>query len=139
MTAIYGTAVAIHGHGVLLRGASGAGKSDLALRLVDRGALLIGDDWVEGERIGGEIILTAVPRLQGLIEVRGVGIVRLPYGSAPLVLVVDLGGPVERLPEPELTEILGVNRPRIALDARLASAPIQVELALHARAQALGR
>ncbi len=139
MTPLSGSAVAIFGRAVLLRGASGAGKSDLALRLIDRGAVLIGDDWVQAVRRGDRIEIAAVPKLQGLIEVRGLGLVRLPYCAAPLALVVELGGLIERLPEPELTDILGLALPCFRLDARAPSAPILVELALQTRAQAAGR
>ena len=91
---------------MLLRGPSGAGKSDLALRLIDAGARLVADDQTALVRKGGILIATPPARIAGLIEARGVGIVRLARGQllarAPVALLVDLVPPerIERLPEP---------------------------------------
>jgi len=108
---IHATGVAIDGCAVLLRGPSGAGKSDLALRLIDAGARLVADDQCELRRAGNTILVRAPAALAGLIEVRGIGILRLdPLVEAPLALIADLVQPqaVERLPEPRLEAILGV-------------------------------
>ena len=120
------------GHGVLLLGPSGSGKSDLLLRLVDRGFALVADDQVEVE----EGVARAPAALAGLIEVRGLGVLRLPWvASAPLALMVVLGeGQGERLPEPVRDPRLGL--PRVSLDPWAASAPLRVSLALDC---ALGR
>lgn len=144
MTTIHGTSVLISGTGVLLRGGSGAGKSDLALRLIDQGAELIADDRVEVRLDQGRVMASAPAALAGLMEVRGVGIVRRPFiSSAELHLVVDLVAPdvVERLPEPEWTQVQeGTPRlPRIALAPFEASAPAKIRVAAEAaRAGRLG-
>ena len=132
---MHGTAVAIEGRAVLLRGASGAGKSDLGLRLIDAGGRLIADDQSELCRSGDTIVVRASAALAGLIEVRGVGILRLDaIVEAPLALLVDLVGPetLERLPERRSETILGVAVPRIALAPFEASAAAKLRLALRA-------
>ncbi|WP_230480449.1 HPr kinase/phosphorylase [Sphingomonas sp. Leaf21] len=129
---IHGTCVAIGETGVLLRGPSGAGKSDLALRLIDRGAMLVGDDYLHvGER-DGAVGVTVPATIAGRIEARGVGIVALPYrASATIGLVIDLSsepGDEERLPEDRETILAGVALPLYRLNPFPASAPIKVEL-----------
>jgi HPr kinase/phosphorylase len=128
---IHASCVAKEGAGVLLLGPSGCGKSDLALRLLSRGFALIGDDQVEVA--GG--VARAAPALAGLLEVRGIGIVRLPYtAEARLVLEVELGKTrPERLPPPRRGTF---DLPMITVDAFAASAPERVILALDC---ALGR
>ncbi len=112
-------------HGVLLLGPSGSGKSDLLLRLLDRGFALVADDQVEV----GDGVARAPAALAGLVEVRGLGILRLPYeATARLALAVTLGPGSARLPYPARDPELGV--PSIALDPWLASAPQRVSLAL---------
>jgi len=117
---------------VLIRGPSGSGKSDLALRLIDRGALLISDDYTIVHPRGGELIASAPPRIAGMMEVRGVGI--LPFeaiAEAPVALLVDLAKAPERLPFKEARVLVaGVEVPVLALNALEASAPIKVEAAL---------
>jgi serine kinase of HPr protein (carbohydrate metabolism regulator) len=95
MLLVHATAVAIltavGPRAVLLRGSSGSGKSDLALRLIDAGARLVADDQSELHRNGETIIVRSPPAIAGLIEVRGVGIVRVePLAEAPLALIADL-------------------------------------------------
>ncbi len=88
---IHGTCIALDGAGVLLRGPSGAGKSDLALRLIDMGAELVADDQVELTRHDDALIAKPAPNLAGLLEVRGLGVVRLNYRpETSLFLAVDL-------------------------------------------------
>ena len=121
--------------GVLLLGESGSGKSDLALRLVTMGALLVADDrtvlWVEE----GTLLGRAPPRLQGLIEVRGLGIRRLPTAPrAPIRLAAILGCEAKRLPEPEYWPLPqgldGAASPLLLrLNAFSASAPARIVLA----------
>lgn len=129
---IHATCVTIDGTGVMLRGPSGTGKSDLALRLIDRGAVLIGDDYVEATARDGILHVTVPERIAGLIEVRGVGILLYPYrASATIGLVVELHvdpDAEERLPEARQTVIAGVSLPIYRLNPRPASAPIKVEL-----------
>lgn len=127
---VHGTAVAIGGRGVLILGASGSGKSDLALRLIDRGATLIADDQVELTARAGRLEACALAILHGRLEVRGIGIVDVDVSRAPLALAVDLDGEPERLPEPAAISFHGVELPLIALAPFAASAPIKVELAL---------
>src|SRR5256885_2398180 len=91
MIRAHGTAVALEGEGVLLRGPSGCGKSDLALRLIDQGARLVADDQTELYIDGNDISMTAPVTIAGRIEVRGLGILNVPYlAHAPLRVVVDL-------------------------------------------------
>lgn len=93
---IHATAVAIDGQAVLLRGPPGAGKSDLALRLIDGGARLISDDQAALRREGANIVVCAPATIVGLIEVRGLGILRIdPVDEAPLGLLVDLVSSIE--------------------------------------------
>jgi HPr kinase/phosphorylase len=135
MNRVYGTSVAIRGEGILLRGPSGSGKSDLALRLIDAGAVLVADDQVVLQREGGTLMMSAPEPLAGLMEVRGLGVVRMAHvARAPLRLVVDLdpGAAIERLPEPRFCRLDGVSVPLIALDPFAASAPAKLKLALAA-------
>jgi HPr kinase/phosphorylase len=119
------------GDGVLLIGPSGSGKSDLALRLLGRGFSLVADDRVDID----DGVAAAPPALAGLLEVRGLGIVRLPYvATARLALVAELGAPAERLPALATHPALGL--PLILLDPAAASAAERVALALDC---ALGR
>lgn len=130
---VHGSCCAWHGLAVLLRGAPGSGKSDLALRLVDAGFTLVADDRVDLAVTDGGITASAPPALAGLIEVRGIGVFDLGSSvSAPLGLVADLapGGETERLPEPARQELLGVAVPAIRLDPAAPSAVARVRLAL---------
>jgi HPr kinase/phosphorylase len=128
---IHGSCACRDGDGVLLIGPSGAGKSDLTLRLLARGFDLVADDRVDIK----DGMARPVPALAGLLEVRGLGIVRLPYlPAARLALVVQLGGPAPRLPEPTRHDSLGL--PMTQLDAWTVSAPERLMLALDC---ALGR
>ncbi|MBA4132421.1 MAG: aldolase [Hyphomicrobium sp.] len=139
---LHGTAIALGDRAVLLRGPPGAGKSDLALRALaappgrfsEAAFELVGDDQVFVRRAGGRLIVNAHPRLAGLIEVRGLGILPVPYrAEAELVLVTDLvaGGDVERLPDPwPVTDVLGVPVPVMRLAPFEASAPLKLALAL---------
>jgi HPr kinase/phosphorylase len=128
---VHGSCVSRDGDGVLLIGPSGSGKSDLALRLLGRGFALVADDRVDI----ADGIATPPPALAGLLEVRGLGIVRMPYAAtARLALVAELGARGERLPVPDSYGGLGL--PLIRLDPAAASAPERIVLALDC---ALGR
>jgi HPr kinase/phosphorylase len=137
---IHANCVVLDGAGVLLRGASGAGKSDLALRLIERGAVLVADDRVDLVSRGVALIASAPAALRGRMELRGVGIVDMPsMPEAPVVLLVDLvdADAVERLPAPEAVVLLGHAVPRLALPAFEASTPAKIAVALrHGRAAA---
>jgi HPr kinase/phosphorylase len=140
MIRIHGTAIALSGEGVLLRGPSGSGKSDLALRLIDQGARLIADDQTELRDIGGAVRLSAPGTIAGQMEVRGIGIVTVPYqSSAPLRLVVDLkpAETIERMPELATIRFFAYDLPLIALAPFEASAPAKLRLALQTLSQHL--
>ncbi len=133
MKTLHGTSVLVSGIGVLLRGKSGAGKSDLVLRLIDGGALLIADDRVEVRVDQGRVMASAPASLAGLLEVRGLGLMPVPFAPVgELRLVVDLvePGAVERLPEAEWTEIADTRLPRLALTPFEASAVAKLRLAV---------
>ncbi len=127
---IHASCAAREGHGVLLLGPSGSGKSDLLLRLLDRGFALVADDRVD--LTAG--VASAPAALAGLLEVRGLGVVHLPYvACAQVALAVELGMG-ERMPNPATHALSG--RPLVHVDPRGASAPHVVSLALDC---ALGR
>lgn len=127
---LHASAVAIDGRGVLILGASGSGKSSLALRLIDRGATLIADDQVELRERQGRLHAGALAPIYGKLEVRGVGIIDCDATAAPIALAIDLERPAERLPEPWTTTIEGIDIPTLALTPFDADAPIKAELAL---------
>ena len=126
---VHASCVAFEGMGVLLRGPSGAGKSDLALRAVEAGAQLVADDLVALDLRHGRVWASPLVKAGGRLEVRGVGIVRLPaLDGAPLVLLTDLAAP-ERLPEPDFESVLGRPVRRIRLAPFEISAAIKLRLA----------
>ena len=133
MELVYGTCVAIDGRGVLLRGPSGSGKSDLALRVVEAGGRLVADDQTRLTREGDRLVAAAPDAIAGQLEVRGLGILPVPsVGRAPLLLVLDMVPPeqVERFPEPGTCSYLGVAVPLLGLAPFQASAAAKVRLAL---------
>jgi serine kinase of HPr protein (carbohydrate metabolism regulator) len=131
---IHGTAISISGHAVLIMGESGSGKSDLALRLIDRGAILISDDVVFLETRDNAPILTVAPNIAGKIEVRGVGIFNVDFiTSAPLRLVVKFVDSPDRLPEDVARAAIGdYFVPLLKLNPFEQSSAIKVEYALRA-------
>ena len=131
MTRVHATCVALNGRAVLLLGAPGSGKSDLALRLIDRGWQLVADDQVELTRRGDTLYAASPPTIAGRIEVRGVGILARPAAAdVPVGCAFDLGARPARLPEPEQCVIDGVNLPSLPLAPHEASAALKVEAAL---------
>jgi HPr kinase/phosphorylase len=120
---LHGSAAAREGAGVLLIGPPGAGKSDLLLRLLNHGFSLVADDQV----LLHGLQASPPPALAGLLEVRGLGIFRLPFTEATLILAVRLK-PGIRLPEPARLPDLDI--PLVNINARAASAPHRVALAL---------
>lgn len=139
---IHASCVAIGAKGVLILGESGAGKSDLALRLMDDGAKLVADDRTELYTAKGRLMARAPASIAGLVEVRGLGIVARPFRkNVSLALVVQLGEPA-RFPDPAFylpPKGLGAVKPppMIILDGRTPSAPAKVRLALMAFAKRL--
>ena len=133
MPIIHATCVAIESRGVLLRGASGSGKSSIALRLIDEGARLVADDQVMLTAANAQTLVASAPvALRGLLELRGYGIVRLPYAeSSALALLVDLMpfSLIDRLPDPTLM-VQGVPLPYLQLSAQDAGAPAKIRAAL---------
>ncbi len=131
---VTGTAIAIDGRAVLLRGPSGSGKSDLAFRSVTQeGALLVGDDHVDLDVQAGQLIVSPKPGWAGKLELRGLGIVLLPaLEQAPLCLVVNLIAreKVPRLPEPAFDLFEGCRIPRLQLHAFDISSPAKLRVAL---------
>jgi serine kinase of HPr protein (carbohydrate metabolism regulator) len=129
---VHASAVAIGGRAVLIGGLPGAGKSDLALRLIDRGAVLISDDVCDVRREEGRLCASAPATILGKIELRGVGIVEMAtVQKVPIALFVDLDLAPERMPEPgEIRSLAGVAVPVLRLAGLEASAPLKVEAAL---------
>lgn len=128
---LHATAVAIEGRAVIIEGRSGAGKSDLALRLIDRGATLISDDRVLVVRDGQRLIAKTPLHEAGRIEVRGLGIVTMGHvGDIPVGLVVRLAEEDQRMPERRVRRIAGLPIREIALDPFRISTPLKIEWAL---------
>jgi serine kinase of HPr protein (carbohydrate metabolism regulator) len=135
---IHATCVELAGAGVLLRGPSGSGKSDLALRLIDGGARLVADDRTIVLRQGSALFATAPEEIAGRLEVRGLGIVSVAFASlARVLLLCELvrAAEVDRLPHPATTTLLGVALPCLRLDPFPASAAAKLRLAVHALAR----
>ncbi len=133
---LHATTVALGDVAVLLRGASGSGKSDLALRLIDDGARLVADDQTVLRRRGDRLFAAPPPTIAGKLEVRGLGIVSLAYATdMPVAALFDLvpAGSIERLPEAAEVALLGVRLPLFRLDPTAPSAAAKVRLAVGQR------
>jgi HPr kinase/phosphorylase len=142
---IHASCVAMGTAGVLLLGPSGAGKSDLVLRLIDQGAKLVADDRTILFIAKGALWARAPASIKGLLEIRGLGIVKLPVrASVKIALVVRLGREGVRLPKPQFyrppAPLKAAALPQeIALDARFASTPAKIRVALNAFTKGLFR
>ena len=137
MTNIHATCVSINSAGILLLGKSGSGKSDLALRLImNKGAILVADDRTDILPQGGKIFAGSPENIMGLLEVRGIGIVKMPFTqNIEVKLVVEFAvnlKDVERMPELQEYEILGCSIPLIKLYPFEASAADKVVIKLNA-------
>lgn len=131
MQNIYATSLNYKGKAVLLTGKSGSGKSDLALRLIMRyGASLIADDRTDVEAKNGILKLSAPENIKGLLEVRGIGIQKMPFdqeGEAALwVELTTNSKEIERLPQESFVEVEGIKLPAIKLNAFEDSAPEKI-------------
>ena len=117
---------------VLIRGAPGAGKSDLALRLIGRGWRLVADDYVHVFASGPSLYAVAPETIAGRIETRGVGVIgACANGVTRLVLAIDLmESTPERLPEPETRSFAGSDLPLLRLCGFEASAGEKVAAAI---------
>jgi serine kinase of HPr protein (carbohydrate metabolism regulator) len=129
---VHASTVATEGRAVVILGPSGSGKSDLALRLLDRGFTLVSDDQTIVKREGDRLVASAPPTISGKLEVRGIGIMDVEHvDHVPVALLVELTSDIQRLPDDSRERpILGVKLPLITIDAMTASAPSKVSLAL---------
>lgn len=131
---LHASCIALEKRGVLLAGPPGAGKSDLALRLIDSGAQLVADDQTELRIEQGKLVASAPTPIVGLMEVRHVGLLRMPaLASAPVALYVELAPPdekLERLPDAKTKDFLGCPVRCLRLPAFAASTPAKIRAAL---------
>jgi serine kinase of HPr protein (carbohydrate metabolism regulator) len=129
---VHASTVAVDGRAVLITGPSGSGKSDLALRLLDRGFTLVSDDQTIVRRAGDRLVATAPPTIAGKLEIRGIGIVEMEAeAEVPVALIVELTGDFARLPDDgRERQLLGVPVPLITVDAMTASAASKVAIGL---------
>lgn len=142
---IHASCLDIDGRGILISGPPGAGKSDLALRLIDQpgtgltgtpaAARLVADDQVIVTALGRSLLARAPASLRGLIEIRGLGILKVPFLSQTtlgLMVVLRPTAAIDRMPEADdlVYQLLGLNLPLLRLDPQFASAPARVRAAL---------
>lgn len=130
---LHASCVAVHDKGVLLLGHSGSGKSDLALRLIDAGAVLVADDRVDIVPLGAQLAASAPAALQGMLEVRGVGILHIPCQSrVVLSYAIKLGEQTqqERMPSPQFFDCLNIKLPLHSMHAFEPSAVAKIHALL---------
>ena len=136
---IHATAVLVGAKAVLIRGESGSGKSRLALRLLETAGRelpfvrLVGDDRVYLENRAGRLMVRPAQELAGLLEVREIGIVRVPFEARAVVgLVIELGQPADRMPAAESRKAIleGVTLPRLAVSPDADPLPLAIAASL---------
>lgn len=129
---LHASCVSIEGRAVLIEGRSGTGKSDLALRLIDRGAVLVSDDYTVLTRRDGTLVAAPPATIAGKMEVRGLGLIEVDHArDIPVGLVVVADNDPVRMPEAQASRaIAGVVLPELRLSLLEPSAPIKVERAL---------
>ena len=136
---IHATAVLVGAKALLVRGEPGSGKSRLALRLLEAAGRelpfvrLVGDDRVYLESRAGRLIVRPPQELGGLLEIRGTGIVRVPFETAAIVgFVIDLGQPADRVPAAESRKAVleGIVLPRLAVPPGADPLPLAIEASL---------
>jgi len=129
---LHASTVASNGRAVVITGPSGSGKSDLALRLIDRGFALVSDDRTVVKRDGDRLVAASAPNIGGKLEIRGIGIVDVESVSdVAVALIVELKSDIDRIPDDSRDRlILGVPVPLISIDAMTASAAAKVAFAL---------
>jgi serine kinase of HPr protein (carbohydrate metabolism regulator) len=129
---VHASSVALDDRAILITGPSGSGKSDLALRMLDRGFSLVSDDQTIVKKDGNRLVASAPPTIAGKLEIRGIGIVEMERSeNVPVALIVELTSDIQRMPDDSRERpILGVRVPLITIDAMTASAPSKVAIAL---------
>ena len=130
---MHSSSVVIDDNGVLILGDSGSGKSDLALRLIDNGATLISDDVSICKKNLNNIYLYCPPEIKGLLEVREIGIITVPFVERiKLRLVVNLkSNNNERFPKESSFRILGIKIPIINIEGKNSSAVAKIKVKLN--------
>tara|TARA_E500000331_G_scaffold345155_1_gene382319 strand:+ start:368 stop:787 length:420 start_codon:yes stop_codon:yes gene_type:complete len=130
---LHATSVAIEDNGVAIFGDPGSGKSDLALRLIDSGATLISDDITVFSKLEKNINLFGIENTKGLLEVREVGIITVPYVEGiKLKLVVRLTDKViERIPKKNNINLLGLKFPKLEINGKNSSSVAKVKVKLN--------
>lgn len=130
---IHATAIAIDNAGIIITGSSGSGKSDLALRLMDRGARLIADDKVNISGLVDNPILSQCDHHIDAIEVSGIAVIKTrTFNNIPLKLHIALSSEYERNPSPLPIVTFGhYTVPSLKINPKELSAPIKIELAIH--------
>ena len=130
---MHSSSVVIEDNGVLILGNSGCGKSDLALRLIDNGATLISDDVSICKKSLNNIYLHCPPEIKGLLEVREIGIITVPFVERiKLRLVVNLKSKNnERFPKDNSFRILGIKIPLISIEGKNSSAVAKIKVKLN--------
>ena len=130
---LHATSVAIEDNGLAIFGDPGSGKSDLALRLIDSGATLISDDITVFSKLEKNINLFGIENTKGLLEVREVGIITVPYVEGiKLKLVVRLSDKViERIPKKNQINLLGLKFPKLEINGKNSSSVAKVKVKLN--------